>query len=88
MGGGVGRGEGRGLDGALWLEEEEESKAMYVGGGLFARWGGGCGRVNEAGTQAQAAPAATNSTDGAICRSAPGTDRHLPLCLSTNTQKK
>ena len=44
----------------------------------------GYGRVSEAGTETWAAPPIAST--GAICGSAPGTDRHLLLCLSTNTQ--
>lgn len=36
MGGGVGRGEGQGLDRQLWLEEEEGREAMY------SMWVEGC----------------------------------------------
>lgn len=50
-GGGVSRGEGQGLDKALWLQGKEEREATCVGGGcFFFRWGGG--RVNEAKSQA------------------------------------
>lgn len=61
---------------------------MYVGGGLFVRWGGSVGgSVRRAHRSRQAAPPATSTMNGAICWLAPGTDRHLLRCLSTNTQK-
>lgn len=65
MRGVVGRGKGQGLDRVLWLEEEEE-KGYVCGWKAGCRVGRGGRRVNQAGTEVQSAPLATNCTTGAL----------------------
>lgn len=84
----------------VWEEEDEargcrehygcrrrKREAMYVGGGLSVRWGGGVGGSTRQARRRRQAPPAANNMDRAIFWLAPGSDRHLLLCLSTNTQK-